>query len=258
MTFVKYIKTAERFVQDNSPLLLTTIGVGGVITTAYLTGRATFRAADILAREEVLRTKPIDEIPFERKDKFKLVWTLYIPAIATGTVTCAAVIGANRVGTRRAAAMAAAYSISEKAFSEYKDKVVEKIGSSKEQKIRDEVVQDAVNKNPVGNQEIILAGSSKVLCYDRMTDRYFPSSMEELKKAQNDLNYQLLNDAYASLSDFYNYVGLNSTSYSDELGWTSENKLELMFTSILSEDSRPCLAIDFVVRPIRNYWKTNG
>jgi hypothetical protein len=60
---------------------------------------------------------------------------------------------------------------------------------------------------------------------------------------------------YASLSDFYHLIGLPSTSFSDEVGWTSDKLLELEISTVLSEDERPCLSIGFNVAPIRNYYK---
>ena len=155
----------------------------------------------------------------------------------------------------RAAAVAAAYTISEKAFSEYKEKVVERLGTPKEQKIRDEVAQDRVTKNPPNERETIITGGGEVLCYEAFTGRYFKSDMETLKKAQNDLNYVMLNDGYASLSDFYNKIDLPTTSYSDEIGWTSDKLLELNFSTVLSDDGRPCISIDFMAAPVRDYYK---
>ena len=79
--------------------------------------------------------------------------------------------------------------------------------------------------------------------------------METLKKAQNDTNYQVLNDVYASLGDFYSRVGLARTSISEEVGWNSNKLLELEFSTTMSEDGRPCISIGFHVDPVRNYHK---
>jgi hypothetical protein len=87
------------------------------------------------------------------------------------------------------------------------------------------------------------------------TGRYFQSSMESLKKAQNDLNYKILNSYYASLTDFYNLIGLSRTTTSDDVGWNSDEMLELRFSTIMSDDQRPCIAIDFKVAPIRGYFR---
>lgn len=263
MTFSDIAKRVQKLTIDNSPLILTGIGIAGTVTTAYLTGKASFKAADVLRMQEqqisLNKTGQVDspfEIPF--KQKVNLVWQCYIPAALAGTATIAAIIGANQIGTRRTAALAAAYSLSEKAFTEYREKVVDRVGKQKEQSIRDDLAQDRVNANPIGNREIIIAGSGEVDCYEAMTGRYFKSSMEELKAAQNALNYQLNNDGYASLSEFYDKIGLPRTSMSEEVGWTSDKLMELSFSTVLSDKGTPCIAIDYHVEPVRDFFRFGG
>lgn len=254
MNFQALAKQAQRFTVDNSPTILTVMGVTGVVTTAYFTATATFKAAEILRQEEDAARFLKKELTL--KDKVNHVWTLYLPAVAFGALTITSVIGANRIGTRRAAAMAAAYTLSEKAISEYKDKVVEKIGEKKATLIKEEVAQDRVNKNPTEGRNIIVAGPNEVLCYEMYTDRYFMSSMEALKKGQNDLNYRILNtDGYASLGDFYDLVGLPRTSIAESLGWTADKLLELDFSATVSDKGEPCLAFDYQAEPIRKYYR---
>lgn len=256
MTLSSIASRATKLITDNSPAILTAIGVTGTVTTAYLAGKASFKAAEIIADAEN-ESYGINNRPLEPKEKVELVWRLYIPSIGVGISTVMCIIGANRIGTRRAAAMAAAYTLSEKALDEYKEKVVETIGKNKEQRIRDEIAQDRVNSNPPSSSGVIVTSGGDVLCYDMFSARYFQSSMETLKKAQNDLNYKILNDFYASLTDFYDLIGLSRTGLSDDLGWNSDKLLELRFSTIMSEDQRPCIAIDFNVSPVRDYFRVH-
>ena len=76
-----------------------------------------------------------------------------------------------------------------------------------------------------------------------------------LRKGMNDLNFDILQDGYASLGDFYNKINLPTTSYSEEVGWTNDNLLDLEFSTVLSEDGKPCISIGFRVTPVRNYYK---
>jgi hypothetical protein len=252
MTLMRLATRAEKLVIDNSPLVLTAIGVIGTVTTALLTGQAVYKYMDILAEEGYYSR---DEV-FERstKEHIENSWKLFVPAIGTGALTIGAILSANHIGTRRAAGMAAAYSLSERAFSEYKEKVIQHMGSKSEQSVRDDIASDHVRKTSEASREVIVIGT-EVLCFESMTGRYFTSNMEALKKAQNDINYQMLHDGYASVTDFYNLIGLTRTAYSDELGWTSELQLELIFTTALTDDQRPCLAFEFRSAPIRNYHK---
>lgn len=255
VTLTEFAKRAEKITVDNSPLILTAIGVTGTITTAYLTAKATFKAAELILIERQERDYVITGRALEYREEAKVVWKLYIPATVTGALTIGAIIGANRIGTRRAAAMAAAYTISERAFDEYKEKIVEKLGEKKERAARDEIAQDRVDKNPVGKTEVIITGGGDVLCFDAYTGRYFYSDMETLKKAQNDVNYGILNNGYGSLNDFYSKIGLANITLGEEVGWSYESQLEIHFTTTLSDDQRPCISINFVVMPVREYYK---
>ena len=246
-------KQFQKTVVDNSPAILTAVGVTGTVTTAIFAGKGAFRAGEIIREMEAENGRPED-----KKERLvaqaKATWTLYIPAVGVGTATVACIVFANQIGTRRAAAMAAAYSMSEKAFTEYREKIIEKVGETKEQAARDEIMQEHVDKNPVSTQ-VIMVGDNEVLCFDSYTGRYFNSTMETLKKAQNDINYKMIRESYASLNDFYDKVGLDWVPTGDDLGWNTDCPLELRFTSVLSDDQRPCLAFEFSTTPVRNFYR---
>lgn len=241
------VRQVEKTLIDHSPALLTGIGVAGVVATAYLTGRATFKAGDLIREHN--RELDITDQYMAPREKFDLIWRLYIPAVGTGLTSIGCIIFANRVGSRRAAAIAAAYSISEEAFREYREKIIEKIGSNRETAARDEIAQERVNRNPPS--AIVISGDGD-LCYDEFTGRYFRSDMETLRKAQNDINHIVNTHCYASLADFYEMIGLPQTSYSDEVGWNIAKLLELKFSGVLV-NGRPCMAVAFDVLPVRDY-----
>lgn len=257
MILAKYAKIAEKFVHDNSPALFTAVGVVGTVATAYLTGKASFKAAKVIADDEysknIRRAATEGPVNLEKTEKAKLVWKLYIPAVTTGAMSVGAIVCANRIGTRRAAAMAAAYSISEKGLKEYKDKVQEKLGINKEQAVRDEIAQDRVNKNPVGSCDVILTGNGDVLFYDIPSDRYFKSSVETVRSVQNDINQQVIAHGYAPLSDLYVALHLNTTPFSEEIGWTTDALLDMQFSTTMSDDKTPCVTINYKADPIRGY-----
>lgn len=253
MNFTNLSTRLAKVIADHSPVILTAIGVTGTVLTAYLAGKAAFRVGkDVNAGHyENLMADKMPEF-YDAKALVATYWKEFIPAVAVGTLTVTCIIMANRVGDRRTAALAAAYGITEKAFDEYKAKVIEKVGQKKEQAYRDEIAQERVDRQPL-SREVVILGGGDVLCYDAHSGRYFHSDMESLKKAQNDTNYQILNDFYASLTDFYGRVGLTKTQESDDIGWNSDKILDLQFSTVLSEDGRPCLSFLFSVSPIRRF-----
>lgn len=243
----------QKTVVDNSPAILTAIGVAGTVSTAVLAAKA-HGAATL----EVMNFEDRRAVVIEPRQRFELTWKLYIPAVATGTATIACIIGANTISTKRQAALATAFSLSEVAFKEYKDKVVEQIGANKEQSVVDAVAQDRVVANPVSSNQVLVTSGGDVLCYESMSGRYFRSDVETIRKAENDVNRQILTDMYASQNDFNTRIGLPPTSYGEEVGWTIDKKLEVQLSAVMSEDSKPCLCIGYLWTPIRDYHKFSG
>jgi hypothetical protein len=246
---------AKRFgkvAADNSPAILTGLGVTGTLTAVFLTGKATFKAAEIISEAEANREYE-GEPDLELKDKVELVWKYYVPAAGTTLLAIACMVAANHVGVRRAAALASAYNIAQRGFDEYKDKVVEKLGEQKEQKLRDELAQDRVTKNPPSKSTMIVTGTGEHLCKDEWSGRYFECEIETIKAAVNDINFQIIHQDYASLSDFYDLLQLPHTSQSDEMGWNNEKKLEVDYSYTSDDKGRPCLAFSFNVVPVRGY-----
>lgn len=254
MNLTDLVTKFGKVLSDNAPTVLSGIAVTTSVATAVLSAQGSFRAARILRIEELRRElETVDPEPITLREKVDLVWICYAPAAVTGVISVTCIICANRIGTRRAAAMAAAYTMSRDAFAEYKDKVVERFGKGKETKIRDEIAADQIRNNP-NDREIIISGPNEVMCYDSITGRYFKGNIEALRKAQNDVNRSILHDMSAPLSEFYNLIGLPQTPYSDEVGWNSDHALELQFTTVLAEDGTPCLSINYETYPIRNFW----
>lgn len=239
MQLIDVIRRTENLMRRNSPTILTALGVSGVIGTAYLTAKASFVMANEISAHD---DKFAPGFNYTTKEKVKAFWQLYIPAAVSGSVTIACIIGATKVGSKRTAAAYSLLTVSEKAFVEYKDKVVEQIGAKKEQALRDEIAQDRVTKNPQG---LVVVGAGNILCYEMHTGRYFNSDMETIRKAQNEINAKMLRETEASLSDFYYLVGLPPTSYSDRTGWQSTKLLELSFSTVMSEDNRPCISFEY-------------
>lgn len=236
----------------SSTTVLTGMGVTGVVTTAYLTGRASFKAAELIRREEIVKTLPPDKLT--NKEKVKLVWPLYVAPISVGCTTITAIVVANHTASKRIAALTVASGISERALTEYKAKVLEKLGEKKEMAIRDEVAQDRVNATE--NKEVLVVGAGEVLCFDMYTGRYFQSTVEKIRQAENKINFEILNHLYASLSSFYNEIGIPATQYSDEVGWNGlTDRFEVRFSTVMSPDNRPCIAMEFTRPPMPEYTK---
>lgn len=248
---------AKFLLNQNSSTILTGVGVVGTIGTAYLTGRASFRAADVLAKENaVINTandNVLDPVYLTKAQKVKLTWRFYVIPVATGVGTVGAIIFAHRIDAKRVVALTVASGISERALKEYREKVVERLGDRQDTKLRDEIAQDRVTK--LGGGEVIITSDNKVLCMDMLTGRFFESSMEDLKRAENKINHVINNQMGASLSEFYDELGLAPTPYTETVGWNPDKMIELKISATVAPDGRPCLAVDFEPHPFDNYWR---
>lgn len=243
------LKVVEKFVVDNSPGILTGIGVAGTVTTAVLTGKAAYSSAlEIEAARVQLKD---DDDPINEKEAFKLVWKNFIPPAAVGVVTIVAIVGANKIGSRRAAAFAAAYQLSEQLGQDYKKKAIELFGAKNDEKVRTELASERINK--LSSQGMIVVAGSEVLMYDELSGRLFKNKVEDVKKAVNEINHQVLNYYCASLTEFYDKIGLTATSFSDSVGWNTDELLELQITAIETDDQQPALMIGYNHEPIKGY-----
>jgi hypothetical protein len=250
MTVTDILSQGKVLLNGNAHTVLTTMGVAGIVGTSYLTGKATFKAAELIAEKE-----QIAEESLSRKEKVQVVWQLYIPPAVIGAATIVAVVAANRVAAKKIAALAIASGVTERAFQEYKDKVIEKVTKPKEEDIRAEIAKDRIVANPVGTNEIILAGTGDVLCFDMLTGRYFQNNIEGIRRAENNVNFEIAQHMYCSLSRFYDEIGLPPTGFSDTVGFNLDRKCEVKISTVMSTDNRPCAAIDFHFLPTAEYAK---
>lgn len=223
--------------------------MGGVVATSYLAGKASYKAAQVIEKDE--NSAGISDDRKQRfKERTKLVWKLYIPPVASGVVTIVCIVASQKTAGRRTTAAVAAYSITEKAFSEYKEKVIEQIGVGKEQKIRDQVAEDGVRKNPPNSREVIITGRGNVLFQEAFTGRYLRTDMESMRKAVNDFNYILNNDVWQALGEFYEIIGLDQTSISSEIGWNVDKLLDLHFSAVVDQGAgEPCIVFTYTPSP---------
>lgn len=249
-------KRVTKLASDNSPAILTATAVTGVVTTAVLAAKASFEAADILAMEEELRPDEyLRMLEEDRLGRTKLVWQCYIPAGIAGISTIAACVASQHISSRRNAALLSVASLTENAFTQYKEKVLEQIGENKEQKVRDAVAEDRVRANPPKSTEVIITGQGDMLCHESMSGRYFKSNPNAIGKAVNEANQEILQNMYCSQNDFNNLLGLEPTTYGFEVGWNIDKMIEVQFTSMLTDDKEPVLVIGYNHMPFVHYDK---
>lgn len=248
---MKVFNNAKKIVSKHSPEILTGLGIAGMITTTVLAVKATPKAVKLIEERKIEEGK--DELT--HIEIVQTAWKCYAPAVITGVVSAACIIGSNSVSARRSAALATAYKISETALADYKEKVIEEIGEKKEKKVREKVEEAKVAKQPVTTSEVHVTGKGQTLCFDGWSGRYFEASVEEIRAAENTLNNQMLHDitGYASMNEFYDEIGLPHTEVGDMIGWNASHLVKIHIGATVADDNTPCLTIIHDNRPIYEY-----
>ena len=240
-------------IDKNSPEILIGMGLAGMLTTTVMACKISPKVKAILDEERDTREME-DEPDMTLMDKVKLTWKPYLPVVLGYGASAACILGANSINNKRNAALMTAYQIGERAFVEYKDKVIETIGEDKEREIQDAVSRDRIKKDPVNTDSVIFTGKGDALCYDVISGRYFRSDSDKINKAVNDINFTLLNDMYVSLNDFYELLGLDCIQAGWEMGWNvDDGKIEVYLSAQITDNGEPCIVINHENAPKYNY-----
>lgn len=238
-SIMKVARTLEKQLIQRSPEILTAIGISGFIFSGIAAVKATPKALRMVDQKEIDENRRLT-----KPEVVQTTWKLYVGPVLTGVLSASCIIGANRIGAKRHAALMAAYTISETALKEYQEKAIEVVGKKKEQEIRDAVAKEKIAQNPVSNKEVIITGKGESLCYDPLSGRYFNSDIETVRRVVNDLNRDMRDSMSISLNEFYDAIEIPHTDIGDFLGWNIEKGyIDLDFSTQLSEDGRPCLVL---------------
>ena len=248
-----FVNSTKATLSKHRPGILMGVGISGMLVTTGLAVWGTAKAIPIIEEEKY--EKDVDKLTV--LDTVKACWKCYIPAAATAVASTACLIGSHTESTRRATALAAAYQISEKALSEYKDAVIETIGEKKERAIREKVSENALKENPVNDDDVVITGRGNTLCHDAVFGSYFRSSREVIERAINSINRQIVSgEMYASLNDFYDELGLEHVDVGDLLGWNlDDGEIAIDFDYKGSHNGEPTLVIRYNVVPKYDFYK---
>lgn len=246
----KFSRKSVLYLKRNSSTILTGVGVVGVVATAVTAVKATPVA---LQRLEQARLEKEEELTL--LEKTAVAGPCYIPSvlIGAGTITC--IVGANVLNKRQQASMISAYALLDNSYKEYKKKVEELYGEGTDVHVRSEIAKDHYD------DEDIEVDDGKQLFYDEFSKRYFESTMEDVLRAEYNLNRELAINTGVFLNDYYKFLNLDETVEGKELGWSS-GILEAMYwsqwidfdhTTVEMEDGLECIIITMRQEPVIDF-----
>lgn len=231
--------------QKHSPTLMIVGGTVGFVATAVLASKATLKMDGILREAEEDRAK-IEKAETEHSDKYtaedadqdrklskvKLavaVVKAYGPAVIVGGATLGLFIGSHLILTRRLAGVTAAFAAVDKAFKEYRARVVADVGVEKDAEYRYDLVDKEVYhedehgpttkvvKAPSGNGHSMYA-----VLFDegnRNFKKDWGYNQTFLAAQQTWANNKLRADGHIFLNDVYRMLGLPDTKAGAVTGW---------------------------------------
>lgn len=204
------LRHTKLFVSRNGSTILTCMAGVGLVATAVLTAQATPKA---MKRVENAREEKGEELT-----KFETAIAAapaYIPPIVTGVTTLVCMFGANSLNKRQQASLVNAYALLDNSYKEFKKKTAEVYGEGAVEKVKSEIAKDKCEESDIEPSD------GMKLFYDDFSGRIFESTVERVQEAEYNINRDLSLQGYATLNEFYNYLGLVPIDGGDELGWSA-------------------------------------
>lgn len=231
--------------KQHSPAILFGAGVVGVVGTAVLASRATLKLNDVISEFEEDAQK-IVEVRTNHSDKYtdaqaksdgiiirtklvKNIVKLYSPAIGLGCLSVAALTGSHIILSRRNASLVAAYTAVDKAFKQYRGRVINEMGADKDKEFmfgtsEREVYSQKKNGEPVV-ETIRTFGDGRspyAVIFDESNQNFNrePSyNAVFLRHNQNYLNDRLRAKGHLFLNEVYRELGFPDTTAGAVTGW---------------------------------------
>lgn len=233
--------------QSASPTILFGVGIAGVVGGTVLACRATLKMDAVLDEATTkmdkvrnFQAEPRSEYPatYTEKDRdhdltlvrfqtgVKIV-KLYAPAVIVSGIGIAALTSSHRILTSRNAALMAAYTTLDEAFTRYRGRVIDRYGEKIDQELRfDTEKVEIIDPETKKKKNVTRALTGDVSGYARFFDEYSPSWSKDpevnlffLKCQQNYVNDLLKARGHVFLNEVYDRLGMQRSQAGSVVGW---------------------------------------
>lgn len=247
----KIVQVSKLFLKRNSATILTCVGAAGVVVTAVLTAKATPKA---LARVEEAKEDKGDDLT--KLEIVKAAAPAYIRPAIIGAATITCVFGANVLNKRQQAAIMSAYALLDRSYKDYREKVEELYGETANERVREELAKDKYEEDKPS-----APSNDTILFYDTFGDRYFESTVEAMQRAEYRVNRDIHMRGYATLDEFYEYLGIDSVDGNEVLGWSEggnmarywQGWIDFNHHKVVHDDGLECTILTFFQDPYPCY-----
>lgn len=227
--------------QKNSPKYMFVGGVAGMIGSTVLACRATLKLELFLsdAQIDLNVAREMEHKEYSDSDRqhdIAIIYTrsavglakLYGPSILLGSVSIGLLTKSHNILNERNAALAAAYAAVDKAFEQYRGRVVAKYGEEEDREFRYsmesvDVVDEKTGKTTIRRR----VADDEPSMYARFFDPHSPSWSKEaeynlvfLRCQQSYANDMLKTRGHLFLNEVYDSLGIERTKAGQVVGWT--------------------------------------
>lgn len=244
--------------KKHSPEILVVGGVVGLVTSGVMACKATTKLSAILddSKEQIELFDKVaanpemvnEEYTVEDAEKDKKivkvqtavkVTKLYAPAVAIGVVSIGAIFASNNIMRKRNVALGAAYATVDRAFKDYRNRVVDRFGEELDKELRynlktkevKETVEDENGKKKTVKKNIKYMDSPMpsefAVIYDDGCAGWTKDPEDNkffLIQQQRYANERLKRRGYLSLNEVYELLGFPSTKAGQVVGWLYDCK----------------------------------
>lgn len=245
------------YFKKHSPEILLVGGVVGIVASTVMACKATLKVEEVLDKAEhqltvigaglsYVKDNGVDQHVYTEADARKdviLVYVqtasklvkLYSPAVLLGGVSLAAILGSHKILRGRNVALAAAYTLVDQGFTEYRERVISELGEDKDnqfrygitkEKIDDVYVDPETGKEKKAKKPVDVVNPNDISVYARFFDE---TSTEWQRTAEYNLMYLKAQQNYANdilharghlfLNEVYDMLGMERSSAGQVVGW---------------------------------------
>lgn len=250
-------KTAFKF-RKHSPEILVVAGIVGVVGSAVMACKATTKLDTILdkAKNDIDKIHECVEHPDtlpepytveDSKKDLAIVYTqtafkvakLYGPAIMLGGLSITAILAGHNITRKRNVALAAGYTAIDKAFKEYRGRVVERFGEALDKELRyniktkevEEIITHEDGSESIVKKSVEVADPNTYSDYARFFDEACAGwskdpeyNLKFVKDQQRYANDVLKAKGHLFLNEVYDMLGIPRTKAGQVVGWIYDEK----------------------------------
>ena len=243
--------------KKHSPEILAVAGVVGIVTSGIMACKASTKLSGVIEETKEQLDQVHDYVEkngfsdkYTEEDSKKdtaIIYTqtvvklvkLYGPAVILGTLSITAMLTSNKILRKRNIALAAAYTTVDRAFKDYRGRVVERFGEELDRELKynlkskeiEEVVTDENGEETTVKKTVKAMNPNDISEYARFFDESCSSWNKSqfhnqmfLKQQQNYANDLLKAQGYLFLNDVYKMLGMDVAPYGQVVGWIYDEK----------------------------------